>query len=226
MTYDVRVVQTRLAELGFDPGPSDGIQGPRTEAAIVAFKRSVGLRPRPFIGALTWSALMENAASAEVAIPWLNEAVRMKGIHERRDRSLLRGWLDDAVDWIDPVEVPWCGAFVATVLRKWRPLLELPENPLGARNWASFGEEATPQLGAVMAFWRGSRAGWQGHVAFYWGEDEGAYHVLGGNQADAVTITRIARSRLLAARWPTGVARTRKVIRLSETGRPLSLNEA
>jgi hypothetical protein len=32
-----------------------------------------------------------------------------------------------------------------------------------------------------------------GHVGYYFGEDATAYHVLGGNQGDAVTIARIAR---------------------------------
>lgn len=226
MAYDVRAVQARLRELGFDPGPIDGIQGPRTEAAIVAFKRSVGLRPRPVVGPLTWSALMESAAGDDTDIPWLNEAVRMKGIHERRDRSTLRSWLDDSVDWIDPVEIPWCGAFVATVLRKWRPDLQLPENPLGARNWSGWGERAPVQLGAILTFWRGSRTGSQGHVGFCWGEDGEAYHVLGGNQSDAVTVTRVARSRLLAARWPAGIPQPNRIVHLSQSGRPLSTNEA
>jgi uncharacterized protein (TIGR02594 family) len=210
MPYDVRVIQERLNLLGFGPLEVDGLQGPRTEAAIVAFKRSVGLNPRPY----------------DDASPWLNQAVRMKGLHERRERTRLRAWFDDAVDWIDPVEIPWCGAFVATVLRKWRPGVELPENPLGARRWSTWGQSTIPQLGAVMVFWRGSRSGVHGHVAFYWGEDETAFHVLGGNQSDAVTITRIARTRLLAARWPDGLTPPCKVVRLSEAGRPVSVNEA
>ena len=31
------------------------------------------------------------------------------------------------------------------------------------------------------------------------------FHVLGGNPSDAVTIARIAKSRLLGARWPSTV---------------------
>jgi tetratricopeptide (TPR) repeat protein/peptidoglycan hydrolase-like protein with peptidoglycan-binding domain len=37
------LVQSRLAEFGFDPGPADGISGPRTRAAIEAFRASHGL---------------------------------------------------------------------------------------------------------------------------------------------------------------------------------------
>jgi hypothetical protein len=46
-----------------------------------------------------------------------------------------------------------------------------------------------------------------GHVGFYIGKDPDrqALHVLGGNQADQVSVTRIRRDRLFAARWPDGL---------------------
>jgi len=47
-------------------------------------------------------------------------------------------------------------------------------------------------LGDILVF---SRKG-GGHVGFYVAEDATAYHVLGGNQSDSVSITRIAKSRL------------------------------
>jgi len=52
--------------------------------------------------------------------------------------------------------------------------------------------------GAVLIFSRGSG----GHVGFAIGQDDVHFYVLGGNQSDAVTIARIAKSRLLGARWP------------------------
>jgi len=39
----IKLVQERLAELGYDPGPVDGIVGPRTRAAIREFQADVGL---------------------------------------------------------------------------------------------------------------------------------------------------------------------------------------
>ena len=56
-----------------------------------------------------------------------------------------------------------------------------------------------------MTFWRGSRDGWQGHVGFYVGEYASAYHILGGNQGDAVNVKRFARDRFLTARWRRGL---------------------
>jgi hypothetical protein len=78
----------------------------------------------------------------------------------------------------------------------------LPANPLGAREWLKFGAPCEPVLGAILIFWRVRQSGWQGHVGFYAGEDPTGYHVLGGNQGNRVSITRIRQDRLLGARWP------------------------
>ena len=74
----------------------------------------------------------------------------------------------------------------------------LGTNPYWARNWLQFGLETKPVPGAVLIFERGSG----GHVGFAVGQDDTHFFVLGGNQSDAVTIARIAKSRLLGARWP------------------------
>jgi hypothetical protein len=54
---DIRTVQRRLKESGFDPGPIDGLAGKRTLAALNAYRESVRLNPvlvvsRETIGAL------------------------------------------------------------------------------------------------------------------------------------------------------------------------------
>ncbi len=53
-----------------------------------------------------------------------------------------------------------------------------------------------PILGAVL------ERGTGGHVGFALGQDVANFYVLGGNQSDAVTIARVAKSRLLGSRWP------------------------
>lgn len=75
----------------------------------------------------------------------------------------------------------------------------LPSNALWARGWLTFGRACTPRPGAVLVFSRGRASG---HVGFQVGEDAAAFHVLGGNQTNRVSVARIARSRLLGARWP------------------------
>jgi hypothetical protein len=42
---EISGVQARLANLGYDPGPSDGIAGPHTSQAIGAFQDDCGLDP-------------------------------------------------------------------------------------------------------------------------------------------------------------------------------------
>ena len=44
MTYTIRDQQARLAALGFDPGPIDGLRGPRTREALSAALRARGGR--------------------------------------------------------------------------------------------------------------------------------------------------------------------------------------
>ncbi|MDW4497405.1 peptidoglycan-binding domain-containing protein [Sulfitobacter sp. D35] len=42
----VRAVQRALSERGYDPGPDDGVMGPRTADAIYAFRAAEGLEQR------------------------------------------------------------------------------------------------------------------------------------------------------------------------------------
>lgn len=223
--FNTRAMQQRLAALGFDPGPIDGVRGPRFDAAIRAFKRSIGLRDRAFVGPLTFAALMRDDTGSG-QLPWMEAASAVLGLHEARDTAQLRKWFAPALAWVDPRDVPWCGAFVKTCHLMADPKVKIPDNPLGARNWGRFGTACPPVFGATLTFWRVSRSSWQGHVGFYWGEDDQAYHVLGGNQSDAVTITRIAKTRLLESRWPASVKMTGRRIVLARNGQPLSENEA
>ncbi len=53
---DVLGLQQRLGYLGFDPGPADGVYGPRTGRAVAAFQRAQGIRERG-AGARTLAAV-------------------------------------------------------------------------------------------------------------------------------------------------------------------------
>ncbi len=94
--------------------------------------------------------------------------------------------------------VAWCGLWMAYVAKKaGKPV---NTNSLWARSWLRWGDKvqvSEAKLGDVLVFARGATSG---HVGLYVGEDDSAYHVLGGNQSDAVTITRIAKDRLLGVR--------------------------
>lgn len=119
--------------------------------------------------------------------------------------------------------VPWCGLFVAQCVSE--AGLEPPAIAVRAKSWANWGLGIRPdQLapGAVLVFERPGG----GHVGFYVGEDASAYRVLGGNQSDAVTITRIAKARCVARRWPIGMPVAGGPVKLAATGGAMSENEA
>lgn len=121
--------------------------------------------------------------------------------------------------------IAWCGLVMAYVAAQagWD---HAPKgNALYARNWASWGDKADkPSLGDVLVFVR--KGG--GHVGIYVAEDKEAFHVLGGNQSDAVNIKRIAKSRLLDARrcpWRVNQPSNVRPVVMTANGK-LSQNEA
>jgi len=67
---DVRIIQERLNALGQQPPLAlDGIFGPRTEAAVMAFQRRFGLNPDGIVGPLTWAELMRQSATTPPITP-------------------------------------------------------------------------------------------------------------------------------------------------------------
>ncbi len=120
------------------------------------------------------------------------------------------GWAEGLANWIGDLyrrkgdEVPWCGLFIGHLAKAaGKPM---PQNPLSALAWADWGDivafrghsgeiHGQAMLGDVLVFTR--KGG--GHVGLYVGEDEKAFHVLGGNQGNAVNITRIVKSKFHSA---------------------------
>ncbi|WP_395175034.1 TIGR02594 family protein [Roseibium alexandrii] len=231
----VRTLQTRLSDLRFYTGLIDGKPGLLTQTAVIDFKVHHKLRARAYPGPITLKTMFSDSASRKPNNPvlstepaWMTEAVRLKGIREKAgpgSNPEILEWAEDLDLHYPDDDIPWCGLFVAHCMRVGAPNDERPQNILGARNWQRFGVQCEPVLGSILVFWRGSRSGWQGHVGFYAGEDDKAYHVLGGNQSNAVTVARISKSRLLSARWPASVPVSGKPVRQSANG-SLSQNEA
>jgi peptidoglycan hydrolase-like protein with peptidoglycan-binding domain len=58
----IRAIQQRLASLGYDPGPVDGLWGSRTASALLQFQQANGLSPSGVIDANTGSVLFSAAA--------------------------------------------------------------------------------------------------------------------------------------------------------------------
>ncbi|MFU0799403.1 MAG: peptidoglycan-binding protein [Xylanivirga thermophila] len=54
---DVAMLQRILISIGYNPGPVDGIFGPRTRAAVIQFQLDNGLVPDGIVGPKTYAAL-------------------------------------------------------------------------------------------------------------------------------------------------------------------------
>jgi len=61
---EVLTLQTTLKQLGFDPHGVDGIYGPGTQTAVIAFQKTKGLTPDGICGPGTMAALQSAAAVA------------------------------------------------------------------------------------------------------------------------------------------------------------------
>jgi uncharacterized protein (TIGR02594 family) len=93
-------------------------------------------------------------------------------------------------------ETSWCSAFVNWCLAQTGIT---GTNSAAARSWQQWGREITePVPGCIVVLWRGNPSSWQGHVGFFISQADRFVTLLGGNQGDAVTISRYARNRVLS----------------------------
>lgn len=213
---DTKALQERLIALGYSVGPAgaDGIMGRNTIAAITRFQADQGLPIRypGTVGPITIEALNRGKVDAPmitgaVIPPWVVEARRKIGLHEKTNNKTLRDYLkSDGNTLGDPAVLPWCGDFQETIIALTLPTEPMVDNPYYALNWKKFGVPIeSVSLGAIAPFERrdgnGKLIG--GHIGTIVGHDKTHYHVLGGNQSNAITVSRIAKDRLSGPlRWP------------------------
>lgn len=160
---------------------------------------------------------------------WLTRARQHIGLREipgKRHSPTIARWLRELRAWWDDDETPWCGVFVAAMLRD-QPT-PLPKHWYRARAWLQYGVPlTTPQLGCVVVFNGGPARPGAGHVGFVVGVDErDRLMVLGGNQANAVNIAPFDRSRVLGYRYPAEKVLAGGLPLLASNGAPASRNEA
>jgi uncharacterized protein (TIGR02594 family) len=228
-----REIQTRLKAHGFDPGKIDGMGGPKTSAAIVAFKVSKGLAPRDHIGPLTIAEL-EKEPSEQFAPPqvkgepvWLRRARQEIGVKEipgpKHSARVLSYWELSKLPFRDD-ETPWCAGFVGAMLED----VGIKSTRSGmARSYATWGQPCGPVPGAIVVYWRGSKTGTAGHVGFVVGKDQaGNIMTLGGNQGNAVTIAPFSPARVLGYRWPSAVEPSKAKLAVLQSDGIVSTNEA
>ncbi|HEV7278380.1 MAG TPA: TIGR02594 family protein [Devosiaceae bacterium] len=141
---------------------------------------------------------------------WLVEAFALEGltaiVGSRHEGQVLEFFAEAGHPWVKDDETAWCAAFEHAMLG--RAGIK-GTGSLAARSYLDWGQEVTkPQRGDVVVFKRGNSA-WQGHVAFYLGEDKTHVWVIGGNQSNAVTVARYSKKSLLGYRRPPAPAVTR-----------------
>lgn len=161
---------------------------------------------------------------------WLDVAKSLLGTREIKGAQhspVIMGWIKRLGAKVLGIavkddETAWCSTFVAHCM--FSVGITPPPIAVRAMSWAEWGSNLRADRlarGAVLVFQRPGG----GHVGLYWGEDRDHYHVLGGNQGDAVSIIRIAKSRCVARRWPSNVPVTGAPVWLSASG-TVSKNEA
>ncbi len=127
-------------------------------------------------------------------------AVRL-GLNETDNRQELKSFLG-----VDPFYYEWCAAFVNSVLEE----NDIPgsesvsDYPLTARSFTNWGYSVqNPERGDIIVFPRGNQ-GWQGHVGFYvktvMVNNKEMYMILGGNQADSVSLEVFPASMAITIR--------------------------
>lgn len=124
-------------------------------------------------------------------------------------------------------EIAWCAvAHAAIAIRAGKEVPFKKWDRLRAISFLKFGQEViNPVLGDTLVFSRTGGA----HVGLYIAEDEKAYHVLGGNQSNRYSITRILKARLTGVRRPvynTGMPLSAVARIVAPNGLSISTNEA
>lgn len=172
------------------------------------------------------------ASVSREAIPkHLEQFVQLYGIQEapgEANNPIILGWAEElggaVAGFYHEDSIPWCALTVSIALKRAENRVPDGFAAIRALEYAKYGDPIQqPCLGDILVFQREGG----GHVGLYMGQDDNAFHVLGGNQHDCVCITRIEKERLFAARRPqygTPPPSVKRIFLLDD-GTPTSQNE-
>lgn len=110
------------------------------------------------------------------------------GLHERSNRSRIRSMIG-----VDPVRIPWCGAFATFVVRK--AGRKPPKGHNMARSWLGYGKPvklSAAKAGDVVVLGR--------HVGFFHSVMRGKVCLIGGNQSNRVQTSCYASRKIRGIR--------------------------
>lgn len=144
-----------------------------------------------------------NSTIATTEPKWMANARQLVGLKEivgsQHEKKVLEFFAEAGHPEIHNDETAWCAAFANAMLRR---AGYAGTGSLAARSFLTWGEKlTTPRPGCVAVFKRGNSS-WEGHVAFFVRDAGDSIEVLGGNQSNSVSITRMPKSSLLGYRWP------------------------
>lgn len=213
----VREVQLALAKLGY-PLKGTGYFGGATDAAVTAFQKRAGIVSDGEVGPATSAALAAaipqgvpilTPSTSEITRPmWVQAGMSWIGTKEQPgsgDNPVILNWAkeeggDIAAEYTHDV-IPWCALFANHVLTQ---VGLKGTGTLWALDFAKWGQKLDgPAVGAFAPMQRSGG----GHIPIVIGRDQrGNIMCLGGNQSDAVNIKPFDPSRVVAWRWPNGVA--------------------
>lgn len=156
------------------------------------------------LSATTSTIIFPNFSSAKIKLSRLEVRLRnnvlknadnLVGIDQRNkeQREFLKEYFQTYLNrYVDPVETPWCAAYVDAVLAE----SGLPRmNTLWARDFLKYGVPVnTPVKGDIAVF---SRKISFGHVGFYLDMNEDYVQILNGNANGQVGYSNYPRSKLL-----------------------------
>lgn len=119
------------------------------------------------------------------------KASSYEGLNENRNRKSLKNLVG-----VDPVEVPWCAAFINAILEREG---YLGTNDNRARSFKTYGVKvSTPEVGDIVVF--------RSHVGIFVEykqiNDTLYIGVLGGNQSNSVKVSYFPVKSILAIRRP------------------------
>lgn len=184
----------RCAQPGVFNDPTDGT---RRIGALDSLLDAFGV---PRAGQVAASRTAAASSPRQAKPRWLTIAEAMKGVEEipgpRHNPVIVKMRMALGGFGFNDDDIPWCGDFAAHCIKA--AGLAFPKLYPRALAWAEWGKKCPPTVGAVVVFKRNGG----GHVGFLVGEDRLHYHVLGGNQLNAVNVMRMAKARAVAIRWP------------------------
>lgn len=206
----VEKLQEALLRHKCDPGAVDGIFGPKTEAAVMAFENSVGFDPDGVAGEQTIDKLgleptpMPGTVPKETSGPmgpfnWLDGEVGTVEVAGRRHNERILYYHSFTTLHATDDETPWCSAVMCAALENTGHRSTKSAAAASYKNYGSQVDIDNFKKGDILVF---KRTGGH-HVCFAakdGGKKHGSVYVLGGNQSNMVKYQFMSTGNLIAAR--------------------------